>query len=112
MRRALLFITTIQLFAAQPWHMAGRVVDENGRPVSGAFLHDPAMAETEYFEHYTNVEGRFDIWSDSPMITLKRPGYRSIVLRPVDANKHELRMVKEAKQQRSKVPSTASASHR
>lgn len=92
MWRALLFFTATLAFAAQPWHINGRVVDEGGRPIEGAFFQDPAMASTETFEHFTNAEGRFDIWTDSPRLTLKKAGYRDVVLTSKNANKHEIRM--------------------
>jgi hypothetical protein len=111
MWRALFFISSALAFAAQPWHITGRVIDESGRPIEGAFFQDPAMADTETFEHYTNTQGIFDIWSDSPRIVLSKSGYRDVVLTSKDANRHEIRMIKEATQKRSKS-STPSASHR
>lgn len=95
MRSAPLFITATLALAQQFHHFSGRVIDENGRPIAEAFFDNTAMPESEYAERFTNSEGRFDIWSNSLRIVLRKAGYRSIVLRPADANKHEFRMVKE-----------------
>jgi hypothetical protein len=96
MRTALLLVAILAplAFAAQPWHLSGRVIDENGRPVEGAFFQDPATADTETFEHFTNAEGRVDIWSDSPRLVLRKSAYGSVIIRPEDAKKREFAMRK------------------
>jgi hypothetical protein len=68
------------------------VVDENGRPIAGAFFDHTDMDENEYAERFTNREGIFDIWTHAQRIILRKAGYASAIVHPEDTAKHKFKM--------------------
>ncbi len=96
MRSLLLLAILAPLASAQQFHhFSGRVVDESGHPIEGAFFNNTAMPSSEYLERFTNAEGIFDIWTSAPIIVLRKSGYSSIVLRPEDTNDRLFKMLPE-----------------
>lgn len=62
------------LLLPHPQHLAGVVVDEDGKPIAKAEIghsNDPKN------DHETNQDGHFELTSTAPVIVIRKPGYRS-----------------------------------
>lgn len=63
--------------------IAGTVVDLAGRPVAGARIdHSDSPRQT----HQTDAAGRFELSTRAPVLVIRKPGYRSGLVRTRDAD--------------------------
>jgi len=74
--------TNVNLRLSQSCSVAGVVVDQQGKPLAEV---DVDYAENQQRGNRTGAQGRFSLETRSPALVLRKPGYRSALLRTQDA---------------------------
>jgi hypothetical protein len=77
-----------ELLLPQARHIAGAVVDVNGKPVFAAQI---GHTNDGLKAHQTDSEGRFELDTRAPILVVRKAGYRSEVVRTLEAT--EVRVI-------------------